>query len=742
MRISCTKDNRFLLIKHITYFIRYVNIIVGAFACGPIMWRKFLSDDRPQFTDNQLDDYNALLRYITDLAQHKLGYPVSLLTFLGLVDNKRLGIKSGSLANILLNNVGDPYKDSETSRMEVKRHERKLLAILEKFYGLPEHGARGYVTTGGTEGNFAGLWWSKRFMVNEVLPKLIKKDDEIKQLQREEQENSAGLVKIPNNDYQNRVLQLQKIIDSRDALAQANNIVQQLLIPTVFFTKDHTHYSIPKIAEILRLNIRPVMANTDGSMDLANFKKELILHLGAHPNSAVIVIANIGTTITGAIDDVPGIKKILDESQPKPLYTIHLDGALTGFVVPILKPFGDIPNYFDALGVNTLAFSAHKYPGLSQPCGVILAKQEFFKKAFAKTERSVEYVGNILDVTITGSRSGLNVLMFYNALHALGLHKNNDKLTAMVNENLAIAKYLYEELVKLYGRDKVLYPYHFNIIFPKPSMDLAKKYQLMITGERATICVLSNVTKELINRFIHELCLEKEKTMIVPKTDFSIRTLNKEYMDSALELFIKSFCDSEPITKHLHISYDDYEPFAREVVEKAVREGMSVVAIDKNDKVIACAIAEDIVSPFVPHLAKYPKMKPIFALLNELDKPFMSNKSFLRGKIAHVWIALVDPNYRGKGLSTAIDMACGELAVRKGFDFAYAEFTSDVSEKITQHYDVYKLCHSIKLEDFEMESSEHPFSGVKGNATAYIVGLKPGIKLEALEKCYKVDKSH
>src|SRR5690348_2416340 len=119
------------------------------------MWRKMLSDDdHPQFTDSQLDDYKALLRYITHLAHHKLGYPVSLLTFLGLVNNRELGIKTGSLANVLLNNVGDPFKDSETSRMEVKRHERKLIAILEKFYGLPEHSVRGYVTTGGTEGNF------------------------------------------------------------------------------------------------------------------------------------------------------------------------------------------------------------------------------------------------------------------------------------------------------------------------------------------------------------------------------------------------------------------------------------------------------------------------------------------------------------------------------------------------------------------------------------------------------------
>ena len=114
----------------------------------------------------------------------------------------------------------------------------------------------------------------------------------------------------------------------------------------------------------------------------------------------------------------------------------------------------------------------------------------------------------------------------------------------------------------------------------------------------------------------------------------------------------------------------------------------------------------------------------------------------MKGKIAHVWIAVVNPEYRGQGLSTAIDMACGELAVRKGFDFAYAEFTNDVTEKITHHYDVYKLCHSIKYEDFTLENNEHPFRGVKGGAVSYIVGLKPGVKLESLKQCYTESHAH
>lgn len=514
------------------------------------MWRNRITDhDVEEKDENRIADFKALLRYIKELAKHKLGYPVSLLTYLGVVDNDILGIRPDSLANILLNNVGDPFRDSETSLMEVKKHERSIIQILEKYYGMHKDEARGYVTTGGTEGNFASLWWSKRYLINCVVDSLIKNDNIIKLQVKEEQELLAALTKIPLNEYERRATHLQKIIDLQNAIAANRAVVQQFLTPTVFFTKDHTHYSVPKIAEILRLNIRPVLPNEDGSMDINNFKKELLLNLGANPNSPIIVIANIGTTITGAIDNIPAIKAALDAAQPKPTYTIHMDGALTGFVLPILKPFGNIPDYFETLGVNTLAVSAHKYPGLSQPCGIILARRDFFDKAFEKSERSIDYVGNILDVTITGSRSGLNVLMFYNALHSMGLHKNTDKLQGMVDNNMKMARYLHDELAKIFGPEKVLYPYHFNVIFPRPSLALAKKYQLMLTGNRATICVLTNVSKELVDQFIIDLKQDiKEQaamTKTTTKTEYSIRTLGQEHMQSTAELFIKSFCDIE-----------------------------------------------------------------------------------------------------------------------------------------------------------------------------------------------------
>jgi len=701
------------------------------------MWGKDVPDQYSSLQE-RLKDFKSLLRYINKLARYKLGYPVSLLTYLGIVDNRILGIRSGSLANILLNNVGDPFKDSETSLMEVKEHERELIGILEKFYGLAENDARGYVTTGGTEGNFAGLWWSKRYLISKVLDQLIRTDNTIKLQLKEEQELSNALTKIPTNEYQARMNQLQKIMDMKESIQNSKNISQQLLTPTVFYASGHTHYSIPKIAEILRLNTKPIPAHPDGSIDINQFKKELLLHLRSHPHSAILVIANIGTTITGAIDDVPAIKKTIEEMAAHLPYTIHMDGALTGFVMPLLKPFGDVANYFDALGVNTLAVSAHKYPGLSQPCGIILAKKSFFEMAFSKSERSIDYVGHILDVTITGSRSGLNVLMFYNALHTLGLHKGTQKLQLMLDKNIEHAKYLFEELKKIYGPEAVLYPYHFNISFPKPSIEIAKKYQLMLTGDRATICVLTNVSKELIAEFLQDLQFDKELTMShrTISTDYIIETLGHDHVKAVIELFTKAFCDAEAVTHTLGIRYDEYKIFVYEVIQKAVKEGMSKVVLDKQHHLIACTIAEDLADPFIPHLAHYPKLKPLFALLEELSSPFLKGKKFLKGKVAHIWYAAVDAAYRGQGFSTISDMACVEAAARKGFDYAYAEFVNPVSENVTHQFKVLKLFNKVNFAEFQL-NNERPFTALKGQATAYVAAIRPGINLDSLNQCYR-----
>ncbi len=164
---------------------------------------------------------------------------------------------------------------------------------------------------------------------------------------------------------------------------------------------------------------------------------------------------------------------------------------------------------------------------------------------------------------------------------------------------------------------------------------------------------------------------------------------------------------------------------------------MSKVALDKQNKVIALAVAEDLADPFVPHVAHYPKLKPVFDILGELSKPFLKDKKFTKGKVVHVWIAAVDPAYRGTGLSTVVDMAAIESASRKGFDYAYAEFTNELSENVTHQFKVLKMFNRIYFDQFIEPDSTKPFEGVKGAAASYVAAIRPGVKLEDVKQTYR-----
>ncbi len=223
---------------------------------------------------------------------------------------------------------------------------------------------------------------------------------------------------------------------------------------------------------------------------------------------------------------------------------------------------------------------------------------------------------------------------------------------------------------------------------------------------------------------------------------YTVETLKKEHAKQVIDLFIRSFCNSEPITRHLHVAKEEYQPFATEVVDKALKEGLSTVALDDKKRVIAFIIVEDIAEPFMPELSHYPKLTPVFELLTKLSKPFVTGKHFKKGKIAHFWIAGVEKEYMGHGMFTELDNETIKRAAEKGFNFAYAEFTNEVSEKVTHQFKIIELWNRIMYEDFKLENGQKPFSGVKGGAAAYCAAIKPGVKLDSLQGCYTMDVTH
>lgn len=220
------------------------------------------------------------------------------------------------------------------------------------------------------------------------------------------------------------------------------------------------------------------------------------------------------------------------------------------------------------------------------------------------------------------------------------------------------------------------------------------------------------------------------KTIFSLNTDFVIEQLQEKHLDEAIQVMIESFCDYEPMTQYVDMQYEEFRPFAEQVLKKAVRDGISAVAL-KNGHVVACTAVEDITQPIEFTIELTPKFKPIFTLLEEITIPYLHGKQFPPGYLAHLFITAVSPNYHHQGLSRQINFKSMQLAIDKGFQLMCSEMTNFINEKGTMAW-ITTPTHrmgSCQYNQFVMDNTK-PFQTLSGGANALIWALKPGIPLE------------
>lgn len=253
----------------------------------------------------------------------------------------------------------------------------------------------------------------------------------------------------------------------------------------VYYSQD-THYSVTKILRVLNMKNIMIRSLDNGEIDYEDLTETIKLKRDVPP----IIIANIGTTMKGAIDNVPKINDIIRKLAIRNYY-VHSDAALNGMMLPFIN--GAPPFDFSA-GVGSISISGHKFIGAPIPCGVVLAK----KSNVDTIARSIEYVGT-LDTTISGSRNGITPLFLWYAIKCLGV----DGLTKMVKDCLTVADYALEKFKEI-NWNAWKNEHSTTVVFNRPSKELIKKWQLAPYKDIAHIVVLPHVTKKWIDRFIKD----------------------------------------------------------------------------------------------------------------------------------------------------------------------------------------------------------------------------------------------
>ena len=271
-------------------------------------------------------------------------------------------------------------------------------------------------------------------------------------------------------------------------------LARELYPDGVVYYSEHTHYSVAKIVRVLGARSIMIRGRDDGEIDYDDLRETLKLHRDVPP----ILLANIGTTMQGAVDDLGKIQALLKELAIVRRY-VHADAALSGMILPWVEApqaFG-----FDA-GIDSIAVSGHKFIGSPIPCGVALARRQHVDRV----ARSVEYVG-CMDTTIAGSRNALTPLILWSAIQRWG----EAGLRRRAAGCLAMAEYAIERF-KNAGIPAWRHKNSITVVFPRPASEIIARWQMAPSRDIAHIITMPQVTRSMVDKLVADVAAAAGRT--------------------------------------------------------------------------------------------------------------------------------------------------------------------------------------------------------------------------------------
>ncbi|NVJ85284.1 MAG: aspartate aminotransferase family protein [Algoriphagus sp.] len=403
-------------------------------------WKKLTPEER-------LTRVQRALKENVDFSKDaNLGYPASRLDE-KVFANESLFLREMPVLNTYIanpNHIGcHTFGTSEYSFKGTQEIEREVLDMIAvDLFKAEEGGYDGYISPGGTEANMQAMWIYR----NEFMKKHGAKLDEI-----------------------------------------------------VILASEDTHYSIPKGANLLMLEWYKVPVD-EVTRDIrrTDFRTTVKTALAAG-KKYFIVIANMGTTMFGSVDDPVQMEEVLEEFEVD--YRLHVDGAYGGFVFPFSEEENSIN--FTNPKISSITIDAHKMLQAPYGTGIFVCRKGLIENVLTTEAQYVEG----MDLTLCGSRSGANAVAVWTILTTYGPHKWFEKISVLKMRTNWLCKQL--DLLEVpYFREPEM-----NIVtirsFAVPE-EIAHKYNLVPQSHDAgnkwyKIVLMDHVEIEHLKDFIHDL---------------------------------------------------------------------------------------------------------------------------------------------------------------------------------------------------------------------------------------------
>lgn len=332
-------------------------------------WRKFFHpDDKPVVTEDEKsgEDFQDTLQKtreaLVDLAGQlqDSSTPWFSPRYLGHMNTDTLmAANLGYMLTILYNPNNCAYEGSPaTTSLEIEVG-RQLAALM----GYDPKKAWGHITSGGTIANYEALWLARNLAsfplaVRECCPELV-----------------AGL-----DDWQLLNLPTAKILDLIDQTKE-KGIFEQVKTHTIRGTgmtglktgavivPQSKHYSWTKAVDIFGIgqdNLYAVPVREDYRMDI-DALKELIDQLSADKKPILAVVAVVGSTEEGAVDEVHKVVQLRDQYLDQGIsFYLHIDAAYGGYARSLFIDEHNQPISFEELQAQAHQSGGHNSDWLNR----------------------------------------------------------------------------------------------------------------------------------------------------------------------------------------------------------------------------------------------------------------------------------------------------------------------------------------------------------------------------------------
>lgn len=406
-------------------------------------WKKLPKQQRTERIQHALQEN---VDFSTDAS---LGYPASKLdgeVFYDAPFLKDAPVLQSFVANP--NHIGcHTLGTSEKAFKGTQEIEREVLNVIavDVFKAVPGS-FDGYIAPGGTEANIQALWMYRNYFINEY---------------------KANPEEI-------------SIVASED-----------------------THYSIAKGSNLLMTDRIKVPVDPVNRTINAESLNNLIADAVAAGKKYFIVIANMGTTMFGAVDDTDVYISVFEKHNLQ--FKLHIDAAYGGFVYPFSNEESTM-NFINP-HVSSVTIDAHKMLQAPYGTGIFICRKGLIEHVLT-TE--AEYVEG-MDLTFCGSRPGYNAVAVWMILFTYGPYGWQEKVTKLLKRTDWLCKEL-----NLLGIEYFREPF-MNIVTVRAGYipaSIAEKFDLVPQkhsndNEWYKIVIMDHVETEDLEQFIHELTHNK-----------------------------------------------------------------------------------------------------------------------------------------------------------------------------------------------------------------------------------------